>query len=294
MKFDNNQSTAAMKPEEVSATPPERIWIDLPVEKKTFFYFDANQHAPSQEYIRADLGASQPGSVGAVDGLETALYVVASHREHGEFEHGGRDECVEKICEELRARIATPATTTDDFEDKIDNELRRWQDGIRDRLISLGVPDSIIDGAGCDSGDPLDFTLAEIDQGVGWFIDQLPATTTVERSEPPPVKQLAREAAVMICGMLDVRQTQWLRVTAIIESVFTRPAFNRAELLADMKHSQAAIDAAAKEIWERFRVHDAGNNINEIQVATFAKIIKKHLEQPYSESSTTEAGEETK
>jgi hypothetical protein len=42
-------------------------------------------------------------------------------------------------------------------------------------MISMGVPDDLIDGAGCDSGDPLDFTLAEVGQGVGFFIDKLEA-----------------------------------------------------------------------------------------------------------------------
>lgn len=58
-------------------------------------------------------------------------------------------------------------------DERVDKELRRWQDAIRDKLIQMGAPDSEIDGAGCDSGDPLDFTLAEIGQGVGYFIDQL-------------------------------------------------------------------------------------------------------------------------
>ncbi len=41
-------------------------------------------------------------------------------------------------------------------------ELRRWQDGIRDMLMQRCG--SNIDGSGCDSGDPLDFTIAEIEQ----------------------------------------------------------------------------------------------------------------------------------
>lgn len=52
-----------------------------------------------------------------------------------------------------------------------DDGLRRWQDTIRERVITKsGAPDHSIDGAGCDSGDPLDLTLAEIDQGFN-FID---------------------------------------------------------------------------------------------------------------------------
>lgn len=60
-------------------------------------------------------------------------------------------------------------------DERVDKELRRWQDAIRDKMISMGVPDDLIDGAGCDSGDPLDFTLAEVGQGLGYFIDKLEA-----------------------------------------------------------------------------------------------------------------------
>ena len=69
------------------------------------------------------------------------------------------------------ARLALSMIETS--EDELDKELRRWQDAIRDKLIDMGAPDWKIDGAGCDSGDPLDFTLAEVGQGVGYFIDQL-------------------------------------------------------------------------------------------------------------------------
>jgi hypothetical protein len=63
----------------------------------------------------------------------------------------------------------------DSHEEEVDKELSRWQDAIRDKLINLGAPDWKIDGAGCDSGDPLDFTLAEVGQGAGYFVDQLDA-----------------------------------------------------------------------------------------------------------------------
>lgn len=65
--------------------------------------------------------------------------------------------------------------------DAVDNELRRWQDAIREKLIDLGAPDWKIDGAGCDSGDPLDFTLAEVGQGCGWFIDKAESAATAMR-----------------------------------------------------------------------------------------------------------------
>lgn len=52
------------------------------------------------------------------------------------------------------------------------SEVDRLVDGIRDHLISLGVPADGIDGAGCDSGDPLDFTKAEITQAFSYFENQ--------------------------------------------------------------------------------------------------------------------------
>jgi len=61
------------------------------------------------------------------------------------------------------------ATTAKQEQD--DAEIVRIQDGIRDYLVSLGVPDGKIDGAGCDSGDPLDFTKAEIAQGISHLED---------------------------------------------------------------------------------------------------------------------------
>ena len=53
-----------------------------------------------------------------------------------------------------------------------DQEIRRWQDTIRSVLIRLsGAPDYKIDGSGCDSGDPLDLTVTEIEQAFVWIED---------------------------------------------------------------------------------------------------------------------------
>ena len=50
--------------------------------------------------------------------------------------------------------------------DENEDELRRWQDAIRNEVIKQsGAPDCDIDGGGCESGDPLDLTLTEIRQG---------------------------------------------------------------------------------------------------------------------------------
>lgn len=90
------------------------------------------------------------------------------------------------------AHLAAIESQTDILDDpRVDKEIRRWQDAIRDKLIDVGAPDWKIDGAGCDSGDPLDFTLAEVGQGVGYFIDQLEelrAATT-----PPAVTEAGEQ-----------------------------------------------------------------------------------------------------
>jgi hypothetical protein len=51
-------------------------------------------------------------------------------------------------------------------------EIRHWQDAIRDKVIEVsGASDELIDGSGCDSGDPLDLTLTEIAQGFAFLRD---------------------------------------------------------------------------------------------------------------------------
>lgn len=54
----------------------------------------------------------------------------------------------------------------------IDKEQARWQEAIHAKLCKL-TPGATIDGGGCDSGDPLDFTLAEIGQGVNYYANIL-------------------------------------------------------------------------------------------------------------------------
>jgi hypothetical protein len=82
----------------------------------------------------------------------------------------------ERIVKELEAQTCTGEHDGTVKECAFCSEIRRWQDGIRDHLIKqFDVPDGRIDGAGCDSGDPLDFTLAEITQGIGYLIDVRPS-----------------------------------------------------------------------------------------------------------------------
>ena len=61
----------------------------------------------------------------------------------------------------------------------------RWQKAIYDKVRELSGTDNI-DGAGCDSGDPLDFTLSEISQGFVHVInerdDRIAELETIERA----------------------------------------------------------------------------------------------------------------
>jgi hypothetical protein len=57
-------------------------------------------------------------------------------------------------------------------ENRMIGEIGRWQEAIYKAILKAGCPDNVIDGAGCDSGDPLDFTLAEIAQGFNWLKDR--------------------------------------------------------------------------------------------------------------------------
>lgn len=73
-------------------------------------------------------------------------------------DHGHKPDC-------LLHRIIANEKIEALAENSQDLELRRWQDTIRDLLCDLSGNDgSGIDGGGCESGDPLDFTLAEIRQ----------------------------------------------------------------------------------------------------------------------------------
>lgn len=84
------------------------------------------------------------------------------------------DDCAPDID---RDRVKTLA-------DRVNALLGHWQDEIRGALCA-SVPDPHrIDGGGCDSGDPLDLTLAEVAQAVNQLADQVGeqiAALTAER-----------------------------------------------------------------------------------------------------------------
>ncbi len=81
-------------------------------------------------------------------------------------------------------------------EEEHDKEIGRWQREIYDAIKEHTGADSEIDGAGCDSGDPLDFTLTGIAQGFEYMKQRvIEACAKVledehkklaKRSYPPP------------------------------------------------------------------------------------------------------------
>jgi len=58
----------------------------------------------------------------------------------------------------------------EELEKRMDEEQGRWQQSIYEILVA--ATDDRIDGGGCDSGDPLDFTLTEIHQAIDFLREQ--------------------------------------------------------------------------------------------------------------------------
>lgn len=70
--------------------------------------------------------------------------------------------------EQLERELAAQREAREKAEE---TEQARWQEAIYD-LCCKRCPDASIDGKGCDSGDPLDFSLAEIGQALCHWIDR--------------------------------------------------------------------------------------------------------------------------
>lgn len=66
----------------------------------------------------------------------------------------------------------------------IDKEQARWQEAINDLCCKL-APEANIDGGGCDSGDPLDFSLAEIAQAVNYHVNLLSDAAQIIKDDCP-------------------------------------------------------------------------------------------------------------
>lgn len=105
--------------------------------------------------------------------------------------------------------------------EELEKDYRRWQDGIRDAVVRLsGAPEGNIDGGGCESGDPLDFTLAEVELGFAHLDNTLRQRT--ERAEVA-LKGCSRELSYLVRqikarpgGSVDRAYQESLRVLAAL------------------------------------------------------------------------------
>lgn len=73
----------------------------------------------------------------------------------------------------------------------VDNEQERWQDAL-DNLFAQLVPDADIDGGGCDSGDPLDFSISEISQAIQYVERKAEAELAEEKRKVEGKEQVIR------------------------------------------------------------------------------------------------------
>lgn len=85
-----------------------------------------------------------------------------------------------------------------DFCQRLEATMRHWQDAIREFVIKKsGAPDHKIDGAGCESGDPIDFTLTEIGQAIDFAIEVIPPSATGANTVPGQMERMAAEMQAM-------------------------------------------------------------------------------------------------
>ena len=90
--------------------------------------------------------------------------------------------------EELQGEIARLESELAALRDAQDKELARWQHDIYNLLCAtVGEPYHRIDGGGCDSGDPLDFTMAEIGQALAILRDEQEALREANTRQAAPV-----------------------------------------------------------------------------------------------------------
>jgi hypothetical protein len=72
---------------------------------------------------------------------------------------------------QILASLAQSEAERERLQEESEKEPGRWQDAIY-KLLVEETNDSI-DGGGCDSGDPLDFTISEISQAIGILKEEL-------------------------------------------------------------------------------------------------------------------------
>lgn len=93
---------------------------------------------------------------------QAELSRLTADRDHWKKHYEEKEKPARVLAEE-NARLTAELVRVREENDK---EIGRWQDAIYD-LCCKRAPKANIDGAGCDSGDPLDLTLAEIGQMAG-------------------------------------------------------------------------------------------------------------------------------
>lgn len=110
--------------------------------------------------------------------------------------------------DEWNARAASPTPDTTGVARSVDAEVTRILDGIYEHLLLSGVPEDRIDGAGCDSGDPLDFINAEITQAINYFQED----TAVPETEWRSLESAPRGRKILVAYRNP--QKKWRRVCA--------------------------------------------------------------------------------
>ena len=103
-------------------------------------------------------------------------------------------------------------------------EITRWQNAIY-ALLQKAVPDANVDGGGCDSGDPLDFTLSEISQALGYLKSERDFFTAEMMNYRINKMHAGRELADTLAGYDTVR--------------------------ADAAEAKLKAQESAEEVWER-------------------------------------------
>lgn len=107
----------------------------------------------------AELEAMRESDVGDLFQMQTR----AEHAEARALELDAMAESFNADAKKAEARMK-----------ELEADYGRWQNKIRDLVIRMsGAPKYAIDGGGCESGDPLDFTLTEIKLGFAHLDDKL-------------------------------------------------------------------------------------------------------------------------
>lgn len=107
-----------------------------------------NQPLPGEAFERAEETETPKYTVVRVDGI-SQVYRYGERR-------GPANNCEAQLADDL-------ADMTAQRDEAIANEQERWQNRI-DHVLGIHVPNAKIDGGGCDSGDPLDFSESELHQ----------------------------------------------------------------------------------------------------------------------------------